>query len=286
EDGLLVVVELHALAEVRVLGAHEGEDALVLLAVVDDELLHVLGEEITGRAEDEIEVRVHEARTIAPLVLADDLVPDLDEEADVALELLGGDTLGHGADNEAGPGGTHPLDDVAQPLALLVVADAAADADVIDGGHEDQVPAGDGDVAGEAGALGADGILGDLDHDLLTDLENVLDARLAGGLDLLLLAVLPTVAIAVAAVALAGFLGVAGRALLAPDLALVAPAAAATSVAASLPRLLATLGLLAVPGLGLHRIAGVGGVRGLALCCRAGFPAVRVIRAAGVIGRA
>src|SRR5690606_19734984 len=179
-----------------------------------------------------------------------------------------------------------PLDDVAQPLALLVVADAAADADVIDGGHEDQVPAGDGDVAGEAGALGADGILGDLDHDLLTDLENVLDARLAGGLDLLLLAVLPTVAIAVAAVALAGFLGVAGRALLAPDLALVAPAAAATSVAASLPRLLATLGLLAVPGLGLHRIAGVGVVRGLALCCRAGFPAVRVIRAAGVIGRA
>ena len=62
-----------------------------------------------------------------------------------------------------GAGRAQPVDDLAQPAALLLVGDAAADADVVHRGHEHQVPAGDGDVRGEAGALGADGVLGDLD---------------------------------------------------------------------------------------------------------------------------
>ncbi len=44
-----------------------------------------------------------------------------------------------------------------------------------DGGHEDDVAPGDRDVAREPGALGAHGLLGDLDHDLLALLEDVLD---------------------------------------------------------------------------------------------------------------
>ncbi len=107
------------------------------------------------------------AGAAALLVLADDLVPDLDEEADVGLELLLGHVLGHGADDEAGAGRAQAVDDLAQPPPLLLVADAAADADVIHRRHEHQVPAGNRDVRGEAGALGADGVLGDLDHHLL-----------------------------------------------------------------------------------------------------------------------
>src|SRR5204863_629333 len=59
--------------------------------------------------------------------------------------------------------------------------DPARDADVIHRRHEDQVPAGQGDVPGRPGALGADGLLGDLDDDLLTFLQQVLDARAAAG---------------------------------------------------------------------------------------------------------
>src|SRR5581483_6979010 len=57
----------------------------------------------------------------------------------------------------------------------LLVLDPAGDADVIDGRHEHQVPAREGDVAGDPGALGADGVLHRLDQDLVALLEQVLD---------------------------------------------------------------------------------------------------------------
>ena len=101
------------------------------------------GEEVAGGAEDEVQVGVHQARAAALLVLAHHLVPDLDQEPDVALQLLLGNVLRDGADDEAGAGRAQPVDDLAQPAALLLVADAAADAHVVDGGHEHQVPAGD-----------------------------------------------------------------------------------------------------------------------------------------------
>src|SRR5262249_26356772 len=138
----------------------------------------VRGEEVAGGAKDEVEVRMHQPRPATLLVLADDLVPDLDQEPDVALQLGLGNVLRDGADDEAGPGRAEAVHDLAEAPALLLVGDAAADAHVIDGGHEDQVPAGDADVRGEAGALAADGVLGDLDHDLLADLEQILDADL------------------------------------------------------------------------------------------------------------
>ena len=118
-------------------------------------------------------------------VLLHGLVPHLDEEADVGLELLLRHVLGDGAHDEAGARGAQALDGVAQAAALLLVADAAADADVIDGRHEDEVPAGNGDVRGDARALGADGILRDLHQHFLADLEQILDLRcFLGGSDL------------------------------------------------------------------------------------------------------
>jgi hypothetical protein len=43
--------------------------------------------------------------------------------------------------------------------------------------HEHQVAAGQGDVAGQAGALGADGFLGDLHQDFLAFAEDLIDGR-------------------------------------------------------------------------------------------------------------
>src|SRR5205807_9567592 len=50
-------------------------------------------------------------------------------------------------------------------------------AHVVHGGHEDEVPAGERDVAGDPGALGTDGVLHHLDDDLVALLEQVLDLR-------------------------------------------------------------------------------------------------------------
>jgi len=62
-----------------------------------------------------------------------------------------------------------------QTLALVGRGDLARDADAVDGRHENDVLAGQADVRGDAGALAADAVLGDLDQDVLALLEQVAD---------------------------------------------------------------------------------------------------------------
>src|SRR5262249_22998550 len=127
-------------------------------------------------------------------VLPDHLVPDLDQEADVALQLGLGHVLRDGTDDESGPGRAEPVDDLPQAAALLLVGDPAADAHVVHRGHEDQMAARHADVRGEPTPLGADGVLGDLHHHLLAHLEEVLDAGVAAGAGLLLAPIAPLLA--------------------------------------------------------------------------------------------
>ena len=185
EHRLVTGVEFDLRLEVRRLLVHEAQDALVLVAVVDHHLADLGGEEVAGGAQDQVEVAVQQRRRAHLVLGPDDLVPDLDEEADVGFELLGVDAVGHGADDEAGPLRAHPVDDIAKPAPLAVALDAARDADVVHGRHEDQVAPRQRDVAGDAGALGADGVLGDLDDHLLPFLEQVLDVLQLLGLALL-----------------------------------------------------------------------------------------------------
>ena len=69
-----------------------------------------------------------------------------------------------------------------EAAAFGVGLDLAGDAGVVDGGHEDQEAAGQGDVRGDACALLGDGLLGDLAEDLLTGLEQVRDGGEVGAL--------------------------------------------------------------------------------------------------------
>ena len=127
--------------------------------------------------------------------------------------------LGDGADDEAGARWTHPVDQVAQPAALLLVLlDPARDADVIHGGHEDQMPAGQGDVRGDPGPLGADRILDDLHDDLLAFLQKVLDVLLLAGAPLLVapVAVAAPASVPIAAAIAAAVTALASAARLAP----------------------------------------------------------------------
>jgi hypothetical protein len=131
-------------------------------------------------------VRVQHGRRACALVLAQDLAPQLDEEVHVVAELLLGGSFRDGAHDEPGALGPLRVDDLAQPLALLVGADAPRDADVVDRRHEHEVPTGQRHVRGDARALGAHRLLGDLHQHLLAFLQEIFDLLMACGLGELL----------------------------------------------------------------------------------------------------
>jgi hypothetical protein len=116
------------------------------------------------------------------LGVAADALPHPGQVGQVGGQLLLRAVLGLGADDDPVALRLEPVDDLAQAVALLVPHDAARNADVALGGHEHQVAARQRDVRGQARALGADRLLGDLDQDFLVGLQQVLDLLGAVGL--------------------------------------------------------------------------------------------------------
>ena len=114
-----------------------------------------------------------------PLALLLDVLPAGLEPLDVAGQLVLAGALGGGAHDDAGGVGDDLLEQRLEPVALGVgqlAGDAAGGAV----GHVDQEAAGQADLAGQAGALVADRVLGDLHQDRLAGGEHRLDlARLA-----------------------------------------------------------------------------------------------------------
>ena len=98
------------------------------------------------------------------------------EEFHVGANFFGRGASGGGADDEAAAGRALGfVDQMAQARALFGGGDLARDADVIDRGHVDEEAAGKRDVAGDARALLAERLLGDLDDDFLALLQHVRD---------------------------------------------------------------------------------------------------------------
>src|SRR5207302_10632714 len=111
------------------------------------------------------------------LALLAHLVPEAEEKLDVRGQLLLGLVLRDRAHDETGAGRAEAIDEIAQAAPLLLVLDPSRDADVVDRRHEDEVPSGKRDVAGDPGALRADGVLHHLYDDLVALLDEVLDLR-------------------------------------------------------------------------------------------------------------
>src|SRR5581483_8238915 len=105
-----------------------------------------------------------------------DLLPEPAEELDVGPELAFPLALAHGPDDESpATRRTERLHEPAEAVALAGVADAARDPDVVDLRHVDQVPARQADEGRDPRPLGAERLLRDLDQDLLSLPEHVLD---------------------------------------------------------------------------------------------------------------
>ena len=91
--------------------------------------------------------------------------------------------VGGGADDEAAGGlALFAEQNLLQAAAFAVGLDLARDAGVVDRRHEDQEAAGESDVRGDARALLGDGLLGDLDQNLLAGLEQIADGGQIGRL--------------------------------------------------------------------------------------------------------
>src|SRR5690606_15825577 len=176
-DGDLAAGALGDLAD-EVLGAG------VVLGVVDEDAVNLLGEEVAHGAFDEVGLLVEAGGGAVGLHLLLDALPGLEEEVEVADEVAGFFALAGGAHDDAHALGDGELvEHLLEALAFLGVLDLAGDAALVGERHEHEVAAGQGEVGGGAGALGADGALGDLDDDLgagRIHARDVLDGGLGG----------------------------------------------------------------------------------------------------------
>ena len=117
--------------------------------------------------------------------LLGDLLPLGRQAPQVPGQLVGAGAVGGGADDEAVLRRADLVEDLAQPLALVVgqaLGDAVGAGLVRDHDHE---PPGQAHLLGEAGALGPDRVLGHLDDDRLAVAQEPLDLG-AAALDLAL----------------------------------------------------------------------------------------------------
>ena len=182
EDGQaldLGVVVLDPVGELGADGPHVVPHLLEEGQVVDHDT-PVLGVELLAQdPHRQLGLPVEQARGVGPLGLGLDGVPLLEQGRDVALELVGRDALGRRAHDHAVAGRLHLVDDAAQPPAL-VVPQALGDAEGARVGHQHGEAPGQRDLLGQPGALGPDGVLGDLAQDGLARLEHVLDPGLLG----------------------------------------------------------------------------------------------------------
>src|SRR5581483_3755434 len=184
EQGRFLGVELHALEQVRLKTADEAQHALVFRFRVDPDVREVLRDLIAENALDEVQVVVDESGSLAALGAVLDLGPEIEQETNVSAEIIFTSSRGSRADDEsAGAVRVLGKDDALQPLALFVAGNLARDADVIHRRHINQKASRQRDVAGDAGALFADGLLCDLDEDFLPFFQQVGDFRSRSALD-------------------------------------------------------------------------------------------------------
>ena len=138
----------------------------------------VVCQEIAQQLGDQALLLKEHRRRPPPFHLLADFGPDLMEVREVADDVFLG-AAASGRANDDAPGKTVLLaelaHDAAQPAAFLARIDLPRDADVVDRGHENQEPAGHGDVRCQARALGAERLLHDLDEDVLAFLEEIFD---------------------------------------------------------------------------------------------------------------
>src|SRR5690606_9251206 len=144
----------------------------------DPERLELVAEEVADHAADELGVPVHRRGRLLGSRPRLDLLPAAVQPVELLLQDLAGHLLAHRADDD--PARTLGEDvpcHLAEARALVAALDLAAHAHVRGEGHVHEEAPRQGDLRGEPRALRADGLLGDLDEDVLALLQVLLDRR-------------------------------------------------------------------------------------------------------------
>ena len=174
EQRFLLLVAEHALDHVRRRLLQVAGDPPVRLLVVDVRVLEVLREEVARHAQRQLGLLVDERRRLRLLRLRLDRLPELLQEDEVALDVLGARALGCGADDDAALLHVELLQDVLQARALVVL-EPARDAEALAVRHEHDEAAGQRDLHRQPRALRLHRILHGLDEDLLAAAQQILD---------------------------------------------------------------------------------------------------------------
>src|SRR5581483_1898949 len=158
-------------------------DALVRPVVVDVGLLEVASEEVADDAERQLRLLVDELGSARRLRARLDRLPEPLQEDEVALDVLLGRALSGRADDDAALLDVQALEDVLEPVALVVL-EPARDAEPLALRDEDDEAAGERDLRRQPRALRLHRILDRLDEDRLAALDEVLDLAAVALLDL------------------------------------------------------------------------------------------------------
>ncbi len=169
---------MHAAQELGVDRLQVLRDLVVEQLGVDEQRVYFVAEEIAGDPADQAGLALQQDRRARRGRLALDLLPLTVQVVDLTLAALLGEVLGDGADDPAAGVLRHELrHQLAQLGALLAIVDLAGDTDLGGERHVHQEPSGEGHLGGDARALGADRLFGDLDDLELAALQLVGHAR-------------------------------------------------------------------------------------------------------------
>src|SRR6202020_3193680 len=165
----------------------------------DDQLAEIFVEQVANDLDQDVGLLVERDRGAGRLLLGlpgalGDLGPTLLQPVDVGADVGLFDALGGGPDDHPGVRRHDLAQDLLEPLAFGV-GKFAADPGRRCARHVHQVATGQGYLRGQSGALVAHGVLADLNDDVVTGLECLLDLPVgpaqAGGLPVHLAGVEP-----------------------------------------------------------------------------------------------
>ena len=169
-------VEVHPVHEIRINALHVLDDLVVDRFVVDSKCVELVAEQVPDHPADQLGLAMDHSGGLGWPRLALDLLPKGVETLEFGIQGLLGDFFPHRPDDDStGVGRQDRLGHLAELGSLLPALDLPADSYMGGIGHIDQKAPRQGNLRCEAGALGADGLFGGLDQDLLALLDVVLD---------------------------------------------------------------------------------------------------------------
>ncbi len=177
EKGQVVLVELHHPAGPRHNRGKEVLDLLIEIRLVHPDLGHIGGEVFPEEADSDALVPKELSRGLGRFALGVDRIPQPHQLVHVPDQvLLSGDVhRGGPGDHPEALGNLEARHHVPETCPMLL-GELLADAETGSPGHQHQEPPRQTHRGGQGGALLVDRVLGHLDHQLPTGLEDLLDA--------------------------------------------------------------------------------------------------------------